>query len=769
MSKKVNENTSEELLKYDTTKALEFLMQQHTAGIIALSSIYESSIETVCFAKEQESLIKAWLESKQNKANLYYHVNSIEGHISKKASKEDIHSIDHLHVDLDISKGCKDPDSERAKICNRVMNYPIPPTYLVLTGGGYQAVWKLKEPIILDGDDRDKKIADAERRSKKIAQELGGDNCHNIDRLLRLPFTVNVLSSKKISDGRTKAVAELVFFEPSRTYDINQFEKAESSIDSDKKSVISNFKIGNVRTFDDLEGFAHIFPEWLTQLIITGKNLSKDYPSRSEALFAVVCKLVRLAIDDELIFSIITDSRFAISSSILEQPNPDYYANRQISRAKDFIINPLLDEMNSKHAVVKNWGGKCVVVTEKYDYELESDVIDLQSFDDIRKAYINRPIRIGTKKDSEPLMSPLGDYWLKHPARREYDSVTFAPNSETPHNIYNLWHGLAVKPKQGCCGLIKNHILEVIADNNVEHAEYITKWLAYAIQHPEKLPEVALVLKGGKGTGKGTLGNLMCRIFGQHGLYITNMAHIAGNFNGHLANTCFLFADEAYFPGDKSSEGTMKGLITEPHFMLEKKGVDAIQMRNRLSVMMASNESWVVNASEDERRYAVFDISDKHKQDVEYFTALHQQIKNGGQEAFLYDLLALDLDGWHPRYNTPQTNALAEQKLRNLQPIEKLWYDCLDKGQLKQNLTSKNKSQYIVSTSSFADAVNIIHKYNDYSARNIADFFKSMNFKYSNSRPRGYFIPDLQIARKAWDEVLFEVEWDDSPEWEIGW
>ena len=71
--------------------------------------------------------------------------------------------------------------------------------------------------------------------------------------------------------------------------------------------------------------------------------------------------------------------------------------------------------------------------------------------------------------------------------------------------------------------------------------------------------------------GKGTLGNALVRIFGQHATHISSVDHLAGRFNAHLRDACFLFADEAWWPGDKSAEGTLKRLITEPTLFIEAK------------------------------------------------------------------------------------------------------------------------------------------------------------------------------------------------------
>jgi hypothetical protein len=75
-----------------------------------------------------------------------------------------------------------------------------------------------------------------------------------------------------------------------------------------------------------------------------------------------------------------------------------------------------------------------------------------------------------------------------------------------------------------------------------------------------------------------------------------------------------LFADEAFWAGDKKGESVLKGLITERTLVIEQKGIDAVQWPNRLKVMMAANAAWVVPASYHERRFAVFDVSNRYAQ-----------------------------------------------------------------------------------------------------------------------------------------------------------
>ncbi|MBH0619629.1 hypothetical protein I3A86_26450, partial [Salmonella enterica] len=171
---------------------------------------------------------------------------------------------------------------------------------------------------------------------------------------------------------------------------------------------------------------------------------------------------------------------------------------------------------------------------------------------------------------------------------------------------------------------------------NKEHAEYLLNWCAFLVQKPDQIPEVAIVLKGAKGTGKGTLGNALMRFFGQHAIQLASVYHLVSNFNAHFRDACFVFADEAFWPGDKSADGTLKRLITEPTLFIEKKGKDGVTTTNRTHLMMASNEEWIIPATPGERRYFVLNVSDHKQQDLEWFGNINKQMEEGGLEAMLY-------------------------------------------------------------------------------------------------------------------------------------
>ena len=183
-------------------------------------------------------------------------------------------------------------------------------------------------------------------------------------------------------------------------------------------------------------------------------------------------------------------------------------------------------------------------------------------------------------------------------------------------------------------------------------------------------------MRGGEGTGKGTLARALKRILGQHALAISNAKHLTGNFNAHLRDAVFLFADEAFFAGDRQHVGVLKSIITEEYLTVEAKYQNAVQAPNYLHVMMASNEDWVVPASLEARRFFCLEVADAHRNDHAWFAAIWKQMEAGGYAAMLHDLLRYDLTTFNVRA-VPDTEALQRQKKLTLPVAESWWLNVL--------------------------------------------------------------------------------------------
>jgi hypothetical protein len=338
--------------------------------------------------------------------------------------------------------------------------------------------------------------------------------------------------------------------------------------------------------------------------------------------------------------------------------------------------------LNQKHHVIGNYGNKCVVLAwELWEINRAVMIPTFQRFEDFTHRYMNRYV---WKDMGNGLTKvPAGTFWLRHPNRITYDSVTFRPNEPEvlDDNRLNLWRGFGVFPRKGSWKLMHDHIYRVLGAGDPEAGLYIIRWLAYAAQHPDLVGETVLVLQGDEGTGKGTLARAMLRIFGPHGLPVSQPKHLVGGFSGHLQHCCFLFLDEGFWAGDVQAEGRLKNLITEDTITIEPKYFTPFQVPNLLHILMSSNSDWVVPAGPHARRYAVFKVSDERMNDFKYFAALRAELDNGGIEAMLFDLLRLDLGDWHPM-QIYQTDALIEQKVHSLRGLDAWIESMLQEGAL---------------------------------------------------------------------------------------
>ncbi|HEX6015403.1 MAG TPA: primase-helicase family protein, partial [Geminicoccaceae bacterium] len=321
------------------------------------------------------------------------------------------------------------------------------------------------------------------------------------------------------------------------------------------------------------------------------------------------------------------------------------------------------------------------IASLRYDAALGRERLVFSRREDVKLLYEHRHHLVGHTSKGNEIWKDLGSAWLAHRFRRNYREIALVPEGPCPPDVFNLWRGFGVEPKAGTWGTLKLHLRSVVCAGNEEHYRWLLGWLAYCVQNPGNQAEVAVVLRGLKGTGKGMLGRLLMRVFRNHCLHITNPRHLVGNFNAHLVDALFLFLAEAFWAGDKQGEGTLKALITERSLMIEPKGMDSFQMPNRLKILMASNNDWVVPASAGERRYLLLDVSDAKKGDQAYFTRLSAAIEGDELAALLHDLLRHDLAGWEHRA-VPHTAALDAQKLISADSFARYWHDCLAAGYL---------------------------------------------------------------------------------------
>ena len=348
-----------------------------------------------------------------------------------------------------------------------------------------------------------------------------------------------------------------------------------------------------------------------------------------------------------------------------------------------------VDRVN-KDFFICQFAGAVPICTFHHDPEMGRRHLVFMKPADFRLKFLTETYLVGFKRDGSELWKDLGTGWQESKRRRQYERAGMFPRGDAPPGTLNLWQGWGFEPKPGEWKVLSEHIRLVICNGDKQAAKYLIKLLAYWVQNPEKVGEVAIVLRGKKGTGKGAFVKALQRWFLHHFVHITQPRHLVGNFNAHLADACLLFADEVTWGGDKPGEGVLKGLVTEQTLQIEPKGINSFSTRNRLKIVIASNSDWVVPVTEDERRFFVLDVSEAKRGDREYMNKLHAAIEGGEAEAMLHDLMHLDLSKFSHR-DVPHTNGLNRQKAEGLDSVGRWWMSCLTEGRIVGGRTYEDR------------------------------------------------------------------------------
>lgn len=186
---------------------------------------HDGRIKGISLQKDDERLYK-FIEKYIGNSNLYYTLNEIDINFApdNKPSKIDIDKIRGVHVDIDLEKNIVNTDEAIQDLIEqfdevfdemrRSLYYPdnelygdITPSYIVDTGGGIQAVWLLDKPLTNTIENREK----TEGLGKILENIFQSDHTHNIDRLLRLPYTNNFPSKKKLEYGREQRETKNIY------------------------------------------------------------------------------------------------------------------------------------------------------------------------------------------------------------------------------------------------------------------------------------------------------------------------------------------------------------------------------------------------------------------------------------------------------------------------------------------------------------------------------------------------------------------------------
>ncbi len=427
----------------------------------------------------------------------------------------------------------------------------------------------------------------------------------------------------------------------------------------------------NFRRPGGLEGIKELVPElecivWEgrdVRLALDGDAATNASIAAAEGQLALELGLNRGAHVFQIRFPAGADGQRQGADDYIQSAGVEAFEKLALAAPKMREADAFVAELNREYAVICI-SGKTFIMREEHDGTLNRRRLSYFSRRDFDLLLANRMV---ANPNDPTKRAPLAKVWVEHPHRRQYQGgLTLAPLRDVPDGVFNLWRGFSVEPTPGDWSLMNDHLRENICAGDQDCFDYALNWMARMVQHPGEPGQVAVVLRGGRGVGKGVVASALGRLINDHFIHATQADHVTGKFNGHLQDCVYLFGDEAFFAGNPAHEKILNGLITESTRLSEQKFQNAVTVPNYVHLILSTNSDFAVPAATDERRYFVLDVPDHpHKQDTTYFGRIADQMGAGGYSAMLYDLQQRDISKFDVR-RVPQTAALADQKRHTL-------------------------------------------------------------------------------------------------------
>lgn len=341
-----------------------------------------------------------------------------------------------------------------------------------------------------------------------------------------------------------------------------------------------------------------------------------------------------------------------------------------------------LEKLNKRYSFIKQ-GAFIICDTTDPDGERSVTYMTPQ---ELHLFFANKKIVSGGR------LRPISQVWMEWPGRREYEGLVFQPEAKPSRIWYNLWKGFSVATAtvahHAGLTLFLDHLFSNVCARDKKQYRWLLCYFAHLIQRPMEKPETTLVLKGRKGTGKNVVADVIGRLLGSHYLMVDKARYITSNFNCHFEKCLLIAFEEFSWGGDAEIDKALKALTTGKHHVIERKRQEIYKVQNITRVMLLSNENMVVPATEDERRYAVFEMSDGRKQDREYFGRMMRELSAGGYESLLLYLKQFNID---MDVNTaPSTDGLASQKLASLTSVHQWWVDSVTDNRLVGDIQERD-------------------------------------------------------------------------------
>jgi Family of unknown function (DUF5906) len=450
------------------------------------------------------------------------------------------------------------------------------------------------------------------------------------------------------------------------------------------------------------------------------------------------------------------------------------------------------EELGAKF-VIREYGNKARVGW----FDERGELVTM-SFGEFRNAHLEKKMQVGEDSAGKPILRPLVEYWLQHPLTARFERVEFrlgVAQADMPEGLLNLWRswpigwkpgwddtrliadGTAVPAKSvfdggempnGYCDRFLDHMLHNMCQGDEELRHHLLGWMADSLWNPGP-SDTAIILNGPQGSGKSFWVERFMEFFGIHALTLDDEDQLVGHFNKHLMNKSVIFADEAFFAGNRKHAAKLKTLVTRPDLFVEPKGVDGFVAPKKFRLVMASNDQHVIRAERDDRRNLVLTVdAGPHNQDRVYFAEMLDEWRKGGGRALFRWLTGAwwgqaVSNGKFRLWSRPVTDALQAQKDMSLSGPDMVIQNMLIDGDVPGlHKTDPKRGLIFVATEPLSNANRLgieHHRAMGDALRRLAGAGSKSVREYlveghAKRQYRGFWLPPLDDCRRRWEAYL---------------
>ena len=455
--------------------------------------------------------IAKWMAAQQAEGRNLYYQDCGASVVNKRPKKNDVTTLYCTHVDAEVqpknTPSGSEYDAKRAVLLKQLLDYSPPPTVIVDSGNGYQAFWYFAEPIRATDDN----IRRVEAINTYWREKFGGDACHDVAHVMRVPHTKNFPNAVKRKLGRVECVSDVIRDHHDVDfclYGIDQLPtvEAESNVQGLKAGAKGEYEAVGAPDIPERVDLYKLPAKLMTMIEkgAAGNRVIGD-GSRSDLIYHIACEMRRREYSDAEILWTITNPNYEISSHYRDNPQRDEY-----DQAARVVLRLNADGVVADANKRMPWDDECKIVIKPPSF------VDMAKRELISNRSFNAKYGALIKGTTEAWKFGFNSRHIER-----LDGICYRPNKERNTDpverdgkiLFNIWRPQDIEPLDETPQVFLEHMTYLIP--NESDRETLLDWLADLLQHPERKPMWAPLLLGPKRTGKSWIVELFKMILGR--------------------------------------------------------------------------------------------------------------------------------------------------------------------------------------------------------------------------------------------------------------